>query len=461
MVDTAQPNDALALAISSLAAAVANINSAPQSIPIHDLFASGNALNLGTRSGMEAYEKMVEPLSQVWDGTPASFPTFIMNLRLRASKSKWNATGPSGIMDVDGNNILTSYHSIVDAQVESARSARVNPRAIQNSKALYHCLESSISGPVKTTIFTQAENIPKHEDGIALFKLITRYTAVSSVQLSNLSLQQILEFDPARLDFDIPNINTSLVSLFVLATTQNRKLDQSERIQHTLNAYSKILQPEPWAQWTRNRIDDFESDAINDCQALMNSAVLKSNKIIANKGKFDGSTSTVQEDIIAMFSKQSRPKVVKRKMDDEDDERRLKPKLESRSEYKRCPFIKHTHEMKNGTKTNYKLGDKKDFTGKTFYFCDCPNHKNNAHWHPHPHNECRTRQRWLKKTSNKSVEANLVEREDTIDTDEPEVADPIQSDNQGIQALLASALNMVQDDHVVRDAICDALNSLS
>ena len=59
MADTAQSNDALALAISSLATAVANINSAPQSILIHYLFASRNALNVGTRSGMEVYENMV------------------------------------------------------------------------------------------------------------------------------------------------------------------------------------------------------------------------------------------------------------------------------------------------------------------------------------------------------------------------------------------------------------------
>ena len=37
-----------------------------------------------------------------------------------------------------------------------------------------------------------------HEDGAALFKLITQYTVVSSLQLSNLSLQQILEFNPTE-----------------------------------------------------------------------------------------------------------------------------------------------------------------------------------------------------------------------------------------------------------------------
>ena len=118
MVDTAQSNAALAAAIQALAAAVANIN--PPPTPIHDLFSSGNALNLSTRSGMEAYEKMAKPLSQIWDGTPSSFPTFVINLRLRANKANWNATGPSGIMEVNTNNILTSYHSIMEAQIEAA-----------------------------------------------------------------------------------------------------------------------------------------------------------------------------------------------------------------------------------------------------------------------------------------------------------------------------------------------------
>ena len=45
---------------------------------IHELFATKNALDLGTRSGMEAFEKMAEPLPQVWDGTVQKFPAFVM-----------------------------------------------------------------------------------------------------------------------------------------------------------------------------------------------------------------------------------------------------------------------------------------------------------------------------------------------------------------------------------------------
>ena len=73
-----------------------------------------------------------------------------------------------------------------------------------------------------------------------------------------------------------------------------------------------------------------------------------------------------------MFSKQQRTRGTKRERnDDENDGQRTKPKVE----LKRPPFIKHTHEMKDGIKTDYKVGDKKVFKKKKFYFCDFPNHK--------------------------------------------------------------------------------------
>ena len=213
----------LAQALQSLADAInqQNQNRNAQSTPIHDLFASGQPLNLGGRLGMEAFHEISKALPQTWDGDTGSFPSFVINLRLRAIKSKWHAIDGSGILMVDGKNIFTEFHSITDTNITQARTNRTNDRATQNSKALYQCLESSISGALKTTIFSQTENIPEHEDGVHLFKSITNFTAVSSFQLSNLSLQQILDFDPAELDFQISNINTKLIHLFMLATMKS------------------------------------------------------------------------------------------------------------------------------------------------------------------------------------------------------------------------------------------------
>lgn len=212
----AAPDQTLALtnAITALTNAIATIGPPPAAAaartPIHDIFASNDAFDLSTKAGMEALTAISKPLNQAWDGSTIGFPEFLVNLQLQFIKGKWNATGDLSISTVRGKDIFTKYHSITQAQVDTAQTTRTNDRAKQNAQALYRCLESSIGGSIKTTIFSQPENLPDHEDGVSLFKLITEFTAVSSIQLSSLSLSQILSFDPAEYDFNITTINTKL-----------------------------------------------------------------------------------------------------------------------------------------------------------------------------------------------------------------------------------------------------------
>ena len=116
------------------------------------------------------------------------------------------------------------FHSITVDQLETTRIACTNDHATQNLQALYRYFEGSIIGPIKMTIFMQPDNLPEHEDGISLFKQITRFTAVSSVKLFNSSLGQILSFDPAEYNVNLSVMNTRLANLFVLATTGTRAL---------------------------------------------------------------------------------------------------------------------------------------------------------------------------------------------------------------------------------------------
>ena len=60
---------------------------------------------------------------------------------------------------------------------------------------MFHCIKSSIKGDLKNNLFTQFENLPAHEDGISLFKQLTTFTAVASLQLSMISFQNILNFE--------------------------------------------------------------------------------------------------------------------------------------------------------------------------------------------------------------------------------------------------------------------------
>ena len=116
-------------------------------------------------------------------------------------------------------DLFSENFSISEAVLDTARLARTNARAIQNSKTLYKCLKSSIEGDLCATIVEQDGNIPLHEDGPLFFKRLASFTMAASLQLSMLSFQQILQFDPAEHNFSVPIINTKLNHLFVLATT--------------------------------------------------------------------------------------------------------------------------------------------------------------------------------------------------------------------------------------------------
>ena len=453
-------NAALAAAILALTNVIATMRQpAPAPTPVFDPFDSTKPFDLSTRAGSTAYSTISAPLDEVWDGHVATFPSFIVALRLRSEEGKWNATAPQGILTFPtgttgvSNNILTDYHSVTDAQIETARDARTDQRAIQNAKAMFKCIKSSIKGALKDTIFTQIGNMPTHSDGNTLFKTLTSFTTVASLQLSMLSFQNILDFNPFDWEFNIPVINGKLIHLFTLATTQSRVLAKSERIQHTVNVYSKILQPEMWAQWVRNKIDFFEEGGITVCQDFMNSATMKYNKIACTTSGFKGSVHTVHDDIVAMMAK-SQPSN-KRKQDNEIIDITKSPPTK-KVKRDTPPFMTHYKDASTGIK--YKVGDTKEYGGKTFYYCDAPTHLNKIKWHTHTTDSCRVRKLWLKsKTDNDSAVANVGDAESPTPPDNDE-SDTNNSPSP-LVALLASAMNMATDNDIVKDLIANAINA--
>jgi hypothetical protein len=269
-----------------------------------------------------------------------------------------------------------------------------------------------------------------------------------------LSFKMILEFDPAVHKFHIPTINTKLNHLFVLATTRERTLQPSERILHTITTYSRIKQPEQWAQWIRNQVDDSEAGTLTVCQDFMNSAVIKYNKISgSNNGSFSGATTTLQEDIFAMVA------AVKRKAPTPLAAAHAKPKHNTSPPdakgNKMPPFLRHFKSSNSTGSVSYKVGDSKPFDGATWYICDCPNQRNRIKWHTHAPADCCTRIHWLaNKTSGKPI-ANAAEIDNDQDSILPDLAaDSVSTD---ITGLLASTMNMVGDNPVARDLIADAL----
>ena len=192
----------------------------------------------------------------------------------------------------------------------------------------------------------------------------------------------------------------------------------------------------------------------------MNKAVIKYNNIVCATGSFNGSTSTIQEDIVSMLALKHKPS--KRRTSNDDD-------LHDKKFVKRepPPFVTH---YKSSEGVKYVVGSKLTHNDTTFYFCDCPLHCNKLKWHTHHPDQCRLRKRWLKDndsappSTTTTALANLAEEHNDNDDTIPQPIDNSSpsspnSSHSDVQALLASAINLATYNEVVRDLICDALNA--
>ena len=184
-----------------------------------------------------------------------------------------------------------------------------------------------------------------------------------------------------------------------------------------------------------------------------------------------------------MFAKRT---ATKRKVEESEDEQppyKKKPKSAPKdTDSDRPGFVRNTYYYKDGNKIQYKVGDTKKVQSTVWHFCDCPNHRGKVHWHTFPADQCRTRNRWIKRQGNAT--ANLAngggqddfnDHDDGKQEEDPEASETASgtadesvnssitggsgASSMNVQALLASALNLTQDNHVLRDAIADAINA--
>ena len=132
------------------------------------------------------------------------------------------------------------------------------------------------------------------------------------------------------------------------------------------------------------------------------------------------------------------------------------------------PFVTH-YQSSEGVK--YKLDNTLDHDGTTFHFCDCPLHRNKLKWHTHHPDKCHTRNCWLKDKGSPTLPSNVTAAASNI-SDKNRAYEGVNSQSsydisassssnptQNVQALPASAMNLVTDNDVVKDLICDALNA--
>ena len=123
--------------------------------------------------------------------------------------------------------------------------------------------------------------------------------------------------------------------------------------------------------------------------------------------------------------------------------------------------------LPDGFSTLFKVGDSKTWNNQTWYYCDCPNHRDGIHWHTHTAETCRTHARWLKSKEKETKPiAYVAEEQPTMteiqdnDSQQPVTNNGPTNDSTDIMALLAATLNMTGDNEIAKDLIADTLNAI-
>jgi len=119
---------------------------------------------------------------------------------------------------------------------------------------------------------------------------------------------------------------------------------------------------------------------------------MKYNKIVTKEGRFKESVHTIQDDIVALITEKSRSNAkrsFKRKVN--EDEQKSANTKRSKLKTDELSWIYH---FKLSAGVKYKVGDTKEFKGKTYHYCDAP-HRAHIKWHTHTPADCRVCQKFL------------------------------------------------------------------
>ena len=439
---------------------------APAVVQFVDPKDSPDPLDRTTRLGSSLYNQSVEPLDVVWDGQAENLAQFANALLLRARQARWDTNGLTGITRITINvpagpggvqvpriyHLLKDYRSISMEMVQNAHNARQNPRAIQNSQAMYECLAASFTGQIKSLIFDQLGNMPEIEDGPILFIRAIHCSQALGMASSITALDKLSDLDPAQYKFDITDINTALFNLMKQSAGLTGKLFPNEaQVTYLLRTYKRIKQPEAWKTWVEARTTDNPPPI---AQKLANDAVAYANTL-QQEGVWQPKKQTLEAQIQAMLA-QHVDKAKKRKADPKGDtgkennnakRRKGDSKAKSTDKKNSAPPFLTNRKTKDGK--DHKVGDTKTWNGKEYHYCDCPNHKQNSAWHLFSAEQCRTRAKWLKeKDAAKGKEAKQPNVEGNVaDVDnESDDAEDGGDSRQQLMSMMGDLFKQAVDD---------------
>ena len=365
----------------------------------------GGPLDLASWHGSSLFHDGAQALTSKFTGKVNALQLFLADLKTRAKTCHWDHP-THGILtvEVDGTeyNLLDDNGKITDPQVEAAwaahNAADASPRAKQNSQMMYECLMASITEEAKSALASWDQDF--HEDGPSLF-----FHVVSQLFTATFSNAQVTcnNLHPKWFHYDVIQVNnyiSSTVMTLKAASSAGGTITDQEILYFQFKVYKKI---KAHAEWTTHILfleSTIASTPGYTPETLFNETQAKYTTLL-NQGLWKPSDKTPEEQTLAMVAQQQQVK--------------KGPNNPSKSKPNSTQGAKPTEKDKKNppfANSPSKLGDTKQWNGKTYYWCPA-NHKH-SHWHTHKVEECNTYNKMMKE---KNKSNNDDQKKVTVDED--------------------------------------------
>ena len=384
----------------------------PPVIPDHISPYEGNALDLSSWTGTSLFQKGSEALASKFTGKVEDLHLFLADLKDCSKTCQWNST-THGIISITITgttyNLLDNYGKVNATQIEAARVARVGAgdiRARQNAQMMYECLKNLIMDDAKSALASCELNF--HEDGPTLFFHIVNQLFTATFSNAQATRDKLAEFHPKHFRYDILQVNNFIcvaVKTLNAASTSGGTITDQEILYFQFKIYKKIKAPAEWTSHILFLEATVASNAGYLPDTLFNEVQSKYTNL-SNQGLWCPSNKTPEEQTLAMVAQQQQDKPKGSSSSKKESSSKSSSKDKDKEKEKKGPPFAH----KEG-----KLGDTKQWNGKTYYYCPA-NHKH-SHWHTHKVEECNTYKKMIKQQKDNASPSSSNNNHVTVDPD--------------------------------------------
>ena len=263
---------------------------------------------------------------------------------------------------------------------------------------------ASITEEAKSALVSREQDF--HEDGPSLFFHVVSQLFTATFSNAQVTRDNLSDFHPKRFRYDVIQVNnyiSSAVMTLKAASSAGGTITDQEILYFQFKVYKKIKAPAEWTTHILFLESTVASTPGYTPETLFNETQAKYTTLL-NQGLWKPSNKTPKEQTLAMVAQQQQVKKGSNNPAMSNPNATQGTKPTEKDKKNPPPLPPHL--------PIYKLGDTKQWNGKTYYWCPA-NHKH-SHWHTHKVEECNTYNKMMKE---KNKPNNDDHKKVTVDED--------------------------------------------